>query len=142
MSIDNIQTKMKTSPSENNLETSDLFRLADLYFYKRNYIFRHLYDSYNKFLEEDVKNFLERVDHIFNEKITVEGTVYRRKFRFRNTRIIGPKLENGVEPMFPSDAIHKSLTYGVKVICDVTQIQEKIDIVTNKKQRWCVVPKN
>lgn len=133
MSIDNIQTKMKTSPSENNLETSDLFRLADLYFYKRNYIFRHLYDSYNKFLEEDVKNFLERVDHIFNEKITVEGTVYRRKFRFRNTRIIGPKLENGVEPMFPSDAIHKSLTYGVKVICDVTQIQEKIDIVTNKK---------
>lgn len=132
MSIDNIQSKMKTS-SENNLDTSDLFRLADLYFYKRNYIFRHLYDSYNKFLEEDVKNFLERSDHIFNEKITVEGTVYRRKFRFRNTRIIGPKLENGVEPMFPSDAIHKSLTYGVKVICDVTQIQEKIDIVTNKK---------
>ena len=133
MSIDSIQIKMKTSTSENNLNTDDLFRLADLYFYKRNYMFRHLYDSYNKFLEEDVKNFLERVDHIFNEKITIEGTVYRRKFRFRNTRIIGPKLENGIEPMFPSDAIHKSLTYGVKVICDVSQIQEKIDIITNKK---------
>jgi DNA-directed RNA polymerase II subunit RPB2 len=133
MSIDNIQSKMKTSPSENNLSTDDLFRLADLYFYKRNYIFRHLYDSYNKFLEEDVKNYLERADHIFNEKITIEGTVYRRKFRFRNTRIIGPKLENGIEPMFPSDAIHKSMTYGVKIICDVTQIQDKIDMVTNKK---------
>jgi len=133
MSIDSIQTKMKTSTSENNLNTDDLFRLADLYFYKRNYIFRHLYDSYNKFLEEDVKNFLERVDHVFNEKITVEGTVYRRKFRFRNTRIIGPKLENGIEPMFPSDAIHKSLTYGIKIICDVSQIQEKIDIISNKK---------
>ena len=133
MSIDSIQTKMKQSPKENNLDTDDLFRLADLYFYKNNYIYRHLYDSYNKFLEEDVKNFLERSDHIFNEKVTVEGTVYRRKFRFRNTRIIGPKLENGVEPMFPSDAIHKSLTYGIKVICDVTQIQDKIDIMTNKK---------
>ena len=141
MSVDNIQSKMNKSSNsiqtnkkdDNNLNTDDLFRLADLYFYKRNYIYRHLYDSYNKFLEEDVKNFLEKVDHVFNEKVTVDGVVYRRKFRFRNTRIIGPKLENGIEPMFPSDAIHKSLTYGIKVICDVSQIQDKIDISTGKK---------
>jgi DNA-directed RNA polymerase II subunit RPB2 len=141
MSVDNIQSKMNKSSNsnqsskkdENNLTTDDLFRLADLYFYKRNYIYRHLYDSYNKFLEEDVKNFLEKVDHVFNEKVTIDGIVYRRKFRFRNTRIIGPKLENGIEPMFPSDAIHKSLTYGIKVICDVSQIQDKIDISTGKK---------
>jgi DNA-directed RNA polymerase II subunit RPB2 len=141
MSVDNIQSKMNKSSNsiqtnkkdDNNLTTDDLFRLADLYFYKRNYIYRHLYDSYNKFLEEDVKNFLEKVDHVFNEKVTVDGVVYRRKFRFRNTRIIGPKLENGIEPMFPSDAIHKSLTYGIKVICDVSQIQDKIDISTGKK---------
>jgi DNA-directed RNA polymerase II subunit RPB2 len=117
----------------NNLSPDDLFRLADLYFYKRNYMFRHLYDSYNKFLEEDVKNFLERSDHIFNEKITVDGTVYRRKFRFKNTRVIGPKLENGIEPMFPSDARHRSTTYSVKLIADVSQFQEKIDIMTNKR---------
>ena len=133
MSVDSIQSKMKPSTKDNDLSSDDLFRLADLYFYKRNYIYRHLYDSYNKFLEEDVKNFLEKIDHVFNEKITVEGIVYRRKFRFRNTRIVGPKLENGIEPMFPSDAIHKSLTYGIKVICDVSQIQEKIDIVSGKK---------
>jgi len=96
-------------------------------------MFRHLYDSYNKFLEEDVKNFLERSDHIFNEKITVDGTVYRRKFRFKNTRVIGPKLENGIEPMFPSDARHKSITYSVKLIADISQFQEKIDIMTNKR---------
>ena len=126
---------MSTSKNnqDNNLSTDDLFRLADLYFYKRNYMFRHLYDSYNKFLEEDIKNFLERNDHIFNEKITVDGTVYRRKFRFKNLRVIGPKLENGIEPMFPSDARHKSTTYSVKLIADVSQFQEKIDIMTNKR---------
>ena len=61
-----------TNNEINNLSVDDLFRLADLYFYKRNYMFRHLYDSYDKFLEEDIKNFLERSDHIFNEKITVD----------------------------------------------------------------------
>ena len=34
----------------NDLTTDDIFRLTDLYFYKKNYIYRHLYDSYNKFL--------------------------------------------------------------------------------------------
>lgn len=116
----------------NSITIDDIFRLTDLYFYKKNYIFRHLYDSYNKFLEEDIKVFLEDSDHVFNEKLT-HDTVYRRKFRFKNVRIIGPKLPNGIEPMFPSDARHRNLTYSVKIIADITQYQEKIDIITDRK---------
>ena len=116
----------------NSITIDDIFRLTDLYFYKKNYIFRHLYDSYNKFLEEDIKVFLEDSEHIFNEKLTYD-TVYRRKFRFKNVRIIGPKLPNGIEPMFPSDARHRNLTYSVKIIADITQYQEKIDIITDRK---------
>jgi DNA-directed RNA polymerase II subunit RPB2 len=116
----------------NSITTDDIFHFTDLYFYKKNYIFRHLYDSYNKFLEEDVKVFLEDSDHVFNEKMTTD-TIYRRKFRFKNVRIIGPKLPNGIEPMFPSDARHRNLTYSVKIIADITQYQEKIDIITDRK---------
>jgi len=116
----------------NSLTTDDIFHMMDLYFYKKNYIFRHLYDSYNKFLEEDVRIFLEDSDHIFNEKIT-HDTVYKRKFRFKNVRIIGPKLPNGIEPMFPSDARQRNLTYSVKIIADISQYQEKIDILTDKR---------
>jgi DNA-directed RNA polymerase II subunit RPB2 len=116
----------------NSLTIDDIFRLTDLYFYKKNYIFRHLYDSYNKFLEEDIKMFLEDTDHVFNEKMTYD-TIYRRKFSFKNVRIIGPKLPNGIEPMFPSDARQRNLTYSVKIIADITQIQEKIDIISDKK---------
>ena len=125
-------TTNKQDKKENNLVINDLFRLADLYFYKKNYMYRHLYDSYNKFLEEDVRNFLERTLHIFNEKVTPD-TVYRRMFKFKNTRVLSPYLDNGVIPMFPYDARQRSLTYNVKLICDVTQLQEKIDIITGKK---------
>jgi DNA-directed RNA polymerase beta subunit len=59
-------------------------------------------------------------------------TVYRRKFRFRNVRIAGPKLTNG-EPMFPSDARHQNLTYSVKVLADISQYQDKINILSDEK---------
>lgn len=123
------KTKQEIS---NSITIDDIFRMTDLYFYKKNYIFRHLYDSYNKFLEEDIKVFLEDSDHVFNEKMTYD-TVYRRKFRFKNVRIIGPKLPNGIEPMFPSDARQRNLTYSVRIIADITQYQEKIDIITDRK---------
>jgi len=124
---------MTKNDEPNNLTIDDIFRLTDLYFYKKNYIYRHLYDSYNKFLEEDIPLFLTHTDHTFNEKMT-NDKVYRRKFRFKNVRIIGPKLPNGLEPMFPSDARHRNLTYSVKLIADIVQLQEKIDILTDKRE--------
>ena len=108
----------KTNSKPNEITIDDIFHLTDLYFYKKNYIYRHLYDSYNKFLEEDIPLFLGNAEHIFSEKMTSEH-VYRRKFRFKNIRIIGPKLPNGIEPMFPSDARHRNLTYSVKLIADI-----------------------
>jgi DNA-directed RNA polymerase II subunit RPB2 len=126
--------KQESKKSEHNdLTIDDIFQLTDLYFYKKNYIYRHLYDSYNKFLEEDIPLFLTENAHVFNEKMTAEH-VYRRKFRFKNIRIIGPKLPNGIEPMFPSDARHRNLTYSIKLIADIVQVQEKIDILTDKKE--------
>lgn len=116
----------------NNLTTDEIFRLADLHFNKKNYIFRHLYDSYNKFLEEDVKNFLEYGDHVFTETIT-PTTYYKYRFKFENVMVDEPTLNNGVEPMFPSDARHENLTYSIKLIADVTQYQDIIDIASDQK---------
>lgn len=116
----------------NNLTTDEIFRLADLHFNKKNYIFRHLYDSYNKFLEEDVKNFLENGEHVFTETIT-PSTYYKYRFKFENIMIDEPTLNNGIEPMFPSDARHENLTYSVKIVADVTQYQDIIDIASDQK---------
>jgi DNA-directed RNA polymerase II subunit RPB2 len=122
----------------NDLTTDDLYRLADLHFHKKNYIFRHLYDSYNKFLDEDVKNFLEHEDHIFTESMTykVEDKkylYYKYGFKFENIRIQEPLLDNGVEQLFPSIARHHNMTYSVRVFADITQYQDTIDIFSDEK---------
>jgi len=121
----------QNSDDINSLTTDKLFRLADLHFNQKNYIYRHLYDSYNKFLEEDIKNFLEFGEHIFTESMT-QTTYYRYRFSFANCRIFEPVLDNGIEPMFPADARHNSQTYSVKIVADITQYQDVIDIATDE----------
>ena len=127
-----VDKKNSGTGDETDLTTDDIFRLADFYFYRKNYIFRHLYDSYNKFLEEDVKRFMETGDHIFTEHMT-SSTFYRYRFKYENVRIDEPTLSNGIEPMFPSDARHSRLTYSVKLIADVSQYQDAYDIATDHK---------
>jgi DNA-directed RNA polymerase II subunit RPB2 len=114
----------------NDLKISEIFRLMDLHFNRKNYIFRHLYDSYNKFIEEDVRNFLEYGDHVFTENMT-NTTYFRHRFKYENICIQTPMLENGIEPMFPSDARYGNLTYSLKILADVTQLQDIVDISTN-----------
>jgi DNA-directed RNA polymerase II subunit RPB2 len=104
----------------------------DLHFNRKNYMFRHLYDSYDKFLDEDVKNFMELGDHIFTESMTPKK-YYKYRFTFENISVDEPTLSNGIEPMFPSDARHNNYTYSIKLIADVTQYQDEIDVVTDKK---------
>lgn len=124
---------VKTDQTDiNNLSTDEIFRLADLHFNKKNYIFRHLYDSYNKFIEEDIKTFLENGEHVFTEVIT-NTTYFKYRFKFENVMIDGPTMNNGIEPMFPSDARHNNYTYSVKLMADVTQYQDIIDIASDQK---------
>lgn len=131
--INNNTTKTITNNSDiNNLTTEEIFRLADLHFNKKNYIFRHLYDSFDKFLEEDIKTFLEYGEHVFTEVIT-NTTYFKYRFKFENVMIDGPTMNNGIEPMFPSDARHNNYTYSVKLMADVTQYQDIIDIASDHK---------
>lgn len=122
-----------TSTTFNEITTNHAYRLADLYYNKEYYMYRHLHHSYNKFIEEDVKIFLENGEHTFTEVIT-PTTYYRYRFKYENTRVDEPSLSNGVEPMFPSDARHNGLTYFIKLISDVTQYQDVIDIASDHKK--------
>jgi DNA-directed RNA polymerase beta subunit/intein/homing endonuclease len=114
------------------LTTDEVFRLPDLHFNKQNYMFKHLYDSYNKFIEEDIKNFLEYGEHTFSEIIT-PSTCYRNSFKFENIRVDVPTFNNGVEPMFPSDARHNGLTYSIKLLADISQYCDVFDIASDHK---------
>lgn len=123
----------KTKKDENNLSVDDIFQFMELYYDRSGIMFSHLYNSFNKFLDEDVKIFLENIekDHSFYDKIT-KDKVIKNKFKYENVTIKPPMLDNDIEPMFPSDARGRSLTYGGKILAKVTQIQEITDIATNK----------
>jgi DNA-directed RNA polymerase II subunit RPB2 len=86
----------------------------------------------NKFFDEDIRQFLENGEHTFFEKIT-KNKVIKYKFKYENISIKEPTLNNDVEPMFPSDARNRNLTYACKLLAKVTQIQEIIDIATDEK---------
>lgn len=117
---------------ENNLSIDEIFRFMDLYYDRYGILYSHLYNSMNKFFDEDIRQFLENGDHTFFERVT-KNQVIKLKFKYENISIKEPTLDNDVEPMFPSDARNRNLTYSSKLIAKVTQVQETIDIATDEK---------
>jgi len=119
------------NPDE-SLDISDTHRLADLYFKQKNVIYSHLYNSFNKFLDEDVRNILMYGDNAFHERLTKDKLI-RYKFKFENIAVKPPAFDADDEIMFPSDARTKNMTYSVKLVATVTQIQEIVDVNTDEK---------
>ena len=124
--------KSEKTEDQNNITIDEIFRLMDLRFNRKNVMYRHLYDSYDKFLDEDIKNFLENCEHIIIEEIT-QKIYYKYRFEYTNVCIESPMMTNGVEPLFPSDARENNYTYSVKLFADVSQWQDAIDILTDVK---------
>lgn len=116
----------------NNMTTDEIFDFMNLYFNRKNIIYRHLYDSFNKFIDEDIRAFLESGEHSFFDKMK-DNKFIKYRFEYDNIRIKEPTMDNEMEPMFPSDARNRNLTYFIKVIARVTQYQDVIDVVTNEK---------
>lgn len=117
--------------SYEKLSTPDLYRVADLMFYEENIIFRHLYDSYGKFIAEDLPDFYTSGQHVFSEVIDGQ-TCYRYRFEYKNIRVEGPRMPNKIDPMFPSDARYHNLTYSLSIKADVTQYQDIVNISTSE----------
>lgn len=119
----------KTKREFENVVPNDNF----LYFHKKNIIFRHLIDSCNKFIEEDVKNYLEHEGHIFTENVITNDTIYKHRFKFENIRTQELISNNNVDPLSQSMTRNQNLTYSLKIFADVVQYQDVIDISSGKK---------
>lgn len=113
------------------IDVEDSFKLADLYFKQKNIMYTHLYNSFNKFLDEDVKNLLQYGDNTFFEKVT-KDSVIKYKFVFSNISIKPPTFDNDDELMFPADARKRNLTYAVKLVATVKQVQETTNVFTDE----------
>ena len=116
----------------NNLTTDDIFNFMELYFNKQGVLYSHLYNSFNKFIDEDVKSFLENGDHVFHEH--QEGNfMHRYKFKYENVTTKHPVMDNDSEIMFPYHARTRSLIYAGKIVAKVTQLHEVTIISSGEK---------
>ena len=127
--MDTINNKMSDS---NKLTKSDLYKLIDFYYKQPNILYSHQHNSFNQFIDEYIYSILKKDDNIFFSRIT-QNNIYNYRFKFDDIYLKPPTLENEGELMFPSDARVRSLTYSSKLVATITQIQEKIDIVTKEK---------
>lgn len=133
---------VKGNTAVNQMDINDVFKLMDLYFHRSGIMYTHLYNSFNKLLDEDIKIFLNTSDNTFFEKVT-KDKVIRYKFEYSNIAVRPPMLPNEDELMFPSDARNRSITYSSKLIATVTQIQEIIDMSTDEVERKVIgTPEN
>lgn len=131
---ENIIKHARLSGDNNAITTDDVFRLLDLYFNKQFYAYRHLHDSYDKLIDETIPRFFTEIPHVFAEFIT-DTHVIRHRFKFENIRVDTPKLSNGVDQMFPSDALFLGLSYSMIIYADITQEREIITINTTGKTK-------
>jgi DNA-directed RNA polymerase II subunit RPB2 len=125
--------KIKGHGDGNMVKKDDLFRLLDLQFYRNFYTYRHLHNSYNKFIDESVMNMLNNVEHTIAEFYSGDN-LHKHKLLFDNIRVSPPKHSNHADPLFPSDARHLSLTYSLTIYADVQQVRETTSLSSKGKK--------
>lgn len=121
---------MSVSFSNNAINIENVYKFIDLFFKQKNVMFTHLYNSYDKLLDEDIPNFLKSTNNIFFEKVT-RDKVYRYKFVYDDIAVKPPFIDMDDEIMFPQHARLRNMTYASKLVATITQVQETIDIATD-----------
>lgn len=126
----NTSNEMISSNSSNNIINIErIYKLIDLYFKQKNIMYSHLYNSFDKLLDEDIINFLKTSNNTFFEKAT-KDKIYRYKFKYDDIAVKPPFIDMDDEIMFPQHARLRNLTYSSKLVATITQIQEITDIAT------------
>jgi len=117
------------------LERGDIWKLIDLYFKEKYALYQLQYMSYNQFIEECVFSELQNNPNVIHIKVDNNNNkIYKYRFKFENIVLKAPSDDNSNEDeiIFPEDARIHHFTYASKLIADVKQIQEIVDITTGE----------
>src|SRR3989344_3304365 len=115
-----------------SISTNDIFKFVDLIFNDKNQRFKYLYNSYDIFIDQTLKNFLEKQEHIISTR-DEDIYIYTNRFEYKNIMIEEPYNEYTSERIYPMDARQNNLKYQIKIYADVIQYQDKINTITQEK---------
>jgi DNA-directed RNA polymerase beta subunit/intein/homing endonuclease len=105
-------------------------RLVDAYFEKKYTLYRHLHNSYNELIVNLV-NYLQTNENLFDEN-RIDNLLYKYRFKFSNMYIRPPLHKDGITRLYPHEARDLNLTYSLKIIGNIEQIQEIYDLSLEK----------
>ena len=106
------------------------YSLGEIYFNKKNIMFSHHYNSFNKFIDQDIEEYLTNTDTTFYQR-NDKKTIYKYKLNFSDIKISPPKTENKAI-IFPREARDMKLTYAAELSAAVEEVQEKYDLITRE----------
>jgi DNA-directed RNA polymerase beta subunit len=129
----NMDNKDNKDNQDNMVTSDDIHTLIQLYFKQPNILYNHQYNSFNQLIDEYIPYILKKEDNVFFSKVT-STHIYNYRFIFEDICLKPPTIENENEILFPSTARLMNLTYSAKLMANITQIQEKINITTKVKE--------
>lgn len=112
------------------INDNKLNKLIDSFFDKKYMIYRHLQNSYNGLID-NVVSYLENNDNLFDEN-RIDNLVYKYRFKFSNMAVRPPLHEDNITRLYPYQARELNLTYSIKIVGDIEQIQEVYDLTKTK----------
>lgn len=113
------------------IKQDDITKLIDLIYMEEYWLYKHQYESFHYFIEEIIFKELIDTEHYFFE-ITVKDFIYRNRFVFSKISLKPPINDFNDEIMFPEHARIKNLSYMSKLLVDVKQVLEIVNINTNE----------
>ena len=117
------------------IDKNDCWNLIDLYHKQPNVLVKHLIDSYNHFINEELLSILTSRENVFqvDEFLDEESNqmyLVKNKLEFYDILISHPTIEtkHGIsEIIFPNECRRRNLTYSAKLWCNIRQVQEIIN---------------
>ena len=110
--------------------TEKVDKLTDAFFDKKYILYQHLHNSYNELIV-NVVNYLKTNENLFDENRT-DNMLYKYRFKFSNMYVRPPLHEDGITRLYPHEARDLNLTYSLKIIGTIEQIQEIYDLSLEK----------
>ena len=105
-------------------------KLADLYFKLMNVMYYYQYNSFNKFITQDIIEYLQNTDTTFFQK-NDENKIIRYSLDFLELKCSLPKTETNPE-LYPREARDNNLSYTAEISALVNEIQEITDAISHK----------
>ena len=118
---------------DSELTQEKIHDVIDLMFDDRYEMYSFQHNSYNQFINEIVFKELDDNQNLIYENVT-KDKIYKYRLKFSNIQLKPPTDESSNEDdiLFPEDARIKFLTYSSRLITDIKQVQEIVDLETNE----------